>query len=169
MSLQDREVVAVAEKYRADVPAEFLRELDSLAADLASGQEIVNVRAKGRRRVGREPSSGDIKSVIIDELWLLLCTNDPKYKKLRGKGDVIGTDVVHFIAGVVVASLGLASGMATGCVAFAVLACTRVGVAVFCRLNLPSADSASGSLRPASPARPGRRSRPSSDPTKSSV
>ena len=137
MSAINTALVNLAEEHRAEVPNEFLREMDSVAADLASGRELVAVRSKGRRGVRGKVSSADIRSAILEEIRLFLCTNDPKYKAMRGEGHAIGKDVVHFMAGFVVATLGIASGMATGCVAFAVLACTRVGVAVFCRLNPP--------------------------------
>lgn len=133
----NRELVSLAEQHRDEVPPDFIREMDSVEADLAAGRELTVVRSRGGSKSRRKVSSSDIKSAVMQEISIFLCTNDPKYKSLRGQGNVLGKDVVHFIAGFIVASLGIASGMATGCVAFAALACTKVGIAVFCRLNPP--------------------------------
>ncbi|MEO8657984.1 MAG: hypothetical protein ABI693_05915 [Bryobacteraceae bacterium] len=143
------EVIYLAEQYRADVPDGFLREVDILAADLVQERVIAPVRSKGGRR--HQPSNTQIKSAILGEISLLLCSDDPKYKSLRGQGNGVTKDAVHFIAGVIVATLGLASGAATGCVAFLVLACARVSVGVYCRLNPPELPGLQQPIRSSNP------------------
>lgn len=137
-----RELVDIAEQYRSLVPQGFLAEVDTLASDLVQNRPVVAMRSKGRRGVAF--TNARIKAAILDEISLFLCTDDARYEGLRGEGRELGKDAVHFIAGIVVGTLGLASGVATGCVAFVALACAKVGIGTFCRLNPPALAEHSG-------------------------
>jgi hypothetical protein len=131
----DQELVELAEKHRRFLPKDFLRDVDAVAADLAADRSIELMRTKGQS--ARRSSNVRIRSAILEELSLFLCTEDPRYASVRGEGKKVTKSVVQFVAGVIVGSLGLASGAATGCVAFLALACAHVGIGAFCRLNPP--------------------------------
>jgi len=131
----DSELVAFAERYRCFLPDGFQEEIDVLKSELAQQRSIVPLRAKGRG--SRRQSNVSIRAAILQELSLFLCTDDARYADLRGNGRKLTKEVVQFMAGVIVGLLGVASGVATACVAFLALACARIGLGTFCRLNPP--------------------------------
>lgn len=130
----DRELVELAEQYRSVVPDDFFREVDSLSADLAQNRPLMKMTQKGGKR---DQTSSRLKAAILEELSVLLCTDEPRYASVRNDSKKITKDAVHFMAGVIVATVGVTSGVATGGVAFIAIACARVGVGVFCKLNPP--------------------------------
>jgi len=135
----DPELVAFAEEHRQFLPEGFLEEVDALESELVQDRSILPLRAKGRGR--RKNSNVRIRAAILEELSLFLCSDDARYKDLRGTGKKLTKDATKFIAGVIVGTLGITSGIATGCVAFVALACMRVGIGVFCRLNPPPTEN----------------------------
>jgi hypothetical protein len=76
-----------------------------------------------------------VTAAIVRELSLLLCSDDARYASVRSDGQKLSRDGVRFVAGVIVGALGLTAGAATACVALVAMACLKVGVGVFCRLN----------------------------------
>lgn len=133
----DLNLVAFAEEHRHLLPEGFVEEIDSLESQLTQNIPVLATRAKGSRRSSKM-TNARICAAILQELSLFLCTDEPRYQELRGTGRKLTKEVVHFIAGVIVGTLGIASGMAVACVAFVAIACLRVSLATFCRLNPPS-------------------------------
>ena len=136
----DKDLVALAEQYRDQLPPDFQRHIDALTSDLSQERPFTRLTAKGGGC--GESSNARIIAAVLDEVSLFLCADDARYAGLRNQGRKLGKDVVHFIAGIVVGTLGLTTGVATGCVAFVVLACSRIGVGAFCRLHPPPAPRA---------------------------
>ncbi len=132
----DPELVVFAEQHRHLLPEGFMEEIDALESQLVQNVPIRPTRVKGQMDAST-PSNSELRAAVLKELSLFLCSDDTRYTDLRGTGRKLSKDAVHFIAGVIVGTLGIASGMATACVAFVALACLRVGVATFCRLNPP--------------------------------
>jgi hypothetical protein len=121
----------MAEELRAELPSGFREEVDRFAADLAQGRGLTDRRAKGRR----SQTNAAVTAAIVRELSLLLCSDDARYASVRSDGQKLSRDGVRFVAGVIVGALGLTAGAATACVALVAMACLKVGVGVFCRLN----------------------------------
>ena len=75
-------------------------------------------------------------SLLISEMRLLLCTDDPKYKELRkrlvSKADRSQVAIVSMISATVGSHLGAAAGMAVPLVAVCLLTLLKVGKEAFC-------------------------------------
>ena len=134
-SKTEQELAVLAAAYREYLPEGFEEEVAVIETELAGGRDILAIRERGSR--GRKGSVARIRSAVLEELSLFLCSKDPRYKDLRKTGNTLSKDAANFIAGVVAGALSLSAGVATGCVAFLSLAALRVGIGTFCRLNPP--------------------------------
>jgi len=134
----DPELIAFSEEHRALLPDGFAQEVDSVESALASGRTLEAFRTKGKG-IAKKSNAG-IRAAILDELSLYLCTDHPRYAELRSAEKTFTKQVMLVVAGVIAATVGISTAVATACVSFLALACLRIGVATFCRLNPPPAE-----------------------------
>ena len=75
------------------------------------------------------------------EFYLLLCTKDPKYKKLRSqldkKSHATTTTIIAMISAAIAAQLGVAIGIITPLVALLLFAILKLGMNSWCNLHAP--------------------------------
>lgn len=139
VSRVERDLSAIAEAHRRFLPKGFEEEVAALEVELDGGRSVLAMRQKGKKV--RKDSSIRIRTAILEELSLFLCSDHDRYRDLKESGAELSKESVQFISGVVVGALGVTSGVATGCVAFIALATLRVGIGVFCKLNPPPQQS----------------------------
>ncbi len=139
MSRDDRtEVARLAEDYRPELPPEFFTFCDLVESALEHGEWP----SLGPSRGGDAPFlSSAVIAAILEEIRLLLCTTNPRYTDIRRRGRSMLTAGIPAIAGYIAGVFGIPVASATGAVAFLVLAILRVGVAVFCRISAPNAQT----------------------------
>jgi hypothetical protein len=122
-----------ANKRSQYLPDEFFDDLSNVELSLERGAwpEVPINRGRNGRSI---PA---IRAAILEELRKLLCTSDPRYRKVRGQGKGISQAAVVAIAGYIATTFGIALAFATGAVAFLSLLLLRLGVGVFCAVNPP--------------------------------
>jgi hypothetical protein len=134
------ELEELAESHRGKLPADFFTGLTELEADLARGRWPEEPRPRGEaqaKKGGKRKTKPGLRTAVLEELRLLLCTNDGRYKEVREQGQSLTKVGIAAVAGYVAAALGVSLGLATGAVAFIALAVLRVGAGAFCRLHPP--------------------------------
>lgn len=137
MSVDNVELAKLVEEYRWFLPEGFLAERDAVAVDLAAGRSIDRMQARGEGATRNR----DISRRVLAELGLLLCTEDPRYEKLRQAVGRVEITVASTIGRVVSKALDLDEEAAIGCVLLLWQVCRRVGVNNFCRLCPPPHDT----------------------------
>ena len=124
------DIVALAEKNRERVPEGFLEELDIVERALAAGWRMEEVRERGGGSSGGRNLR--ICRVVLEELRVLLCTEDERYAGVREGGRGVTGAAVALMAEVVAREVGVDVDVGTACVAFVAAMCVKVGVRVFC-------------------------------------
>ena len=132
----DAEIAKLAVRYRSCLPDGFLEERDAVAADLAAGRSVDSMQPRGQGSARNRA----ISKLVLAELSLLLCTEDPRYETLRQGAHVVEMTVASTIGEVVSEQLALDQETAVGCVVFLWQVCRRLGVDRFCRLCPPQCD-----------------------------
>ncbi len=128
----DDDVLAqLALLHRNDVPPTFAVEAFDLRANIPSERILEREEPTGQH------TNQSIRTLIVRELSIYLCTDDPKYGSLRSQGENATTALVAMLGGTVATTLGLPLATATGCVAYVALAVAKLGVGVFCDLCPP--------------------------------
>lgn len=130
-------IAKLVEEYRPFLPDGFLEERDAIEADLAGGRSVDQMQAKGKGSAENRA----ISKLILAELSLLLCTEDPRYTELRQGAHVVEMTVASAIGRVVSSELGLSQDTAIACVLLLWQVCRRVGVDNFCRLCPPRSNA----------------------------
>jgi hypothetical protein len=135
----DPELIELTQRYQKDMPAGFFTDLVGVASDLAVARRPVVSRTRGAE-VATEATeevkgwSTRLREAILDEIYLLVCTNDRKYKDVREAGKALSKPGVTAIAGTLSAVFaGVPIGLLTGAVAYLVLLVARVGANSLCR------------------------------------
>ena len=85
---------------------------------------------------GGGPFPDDFRSRFKRELYLLVCTDDPKYaelrQKLREEGPLARTVVVALIAAAIGATLGMTAALLAALVALHLIALAQMGKEAWC-------------------------------------
>ena len=71
---------------------------------------------------------------VLEEFWVLLCTNDKRYAKVRTAAKGTGKSALLAISAYVTGKWSVAAGTATGAVSVVAVIITRVGHAALCRV-----------------------------------
>ena len=135
----DLDLVEMTLEYQEHLPPEFFTDFVLVSSDLASLRRPATLRTRGTDKLlePREKDKGwstKLREAILEELHLLLCTKDPKYKDVRAKGRSLSRPGVYAVAGAIGAVIaGVPAGLITGAVAFFLLFVTKIGVNAFCR------------------------------------
>jgi hypothetical protein len=83
----------------------------------------------------KDETGATLAQAILQELRILVCENDPKYRGVRKSGKDFLKQAIPAIAGYVAAMFGIAIALATSAVAAGALILVRVGTEVFCRVS----------------------------------
>jgi hypothetical protein len=135
----DPELIDLTLKYQSSLPPEFFTDLVGVASDLAVAQWPTASLTRGTKE-GVESAeapkgwSTRLREAILEEIYLLVCTEDPKYGDLRDTGRALSKPGVTAIASAVsTVFVGVPIGLVTGAVAYLVLLVARVGANSLCR------------------------------------
>jgi hypothetical protein len=125
------ELQDLSEKYKGELPAGFF-EYTSYAEE-----QLAERRSPGRweaRGLGRDEGV-KLAEAILQELTILLCGNDPKYRDVAKSGKRFAQTATAAVGGYIAAAFGIGIALATSAVAVCLLLVTRVGLGVFCRMS----------------------------------
>jgi len=126
------ELQEMSESGRTLLPSGFLEQLRILESEICTNQPPFSTRTRGTKKVSRLAKR--YTKAIMAELFIFLCTDDRRYADLRKRGENFSGTAAAAVAGYVASALGLAVGVVTAGVAFAMLVLLRVGTGSFCRL-----------------------------------
>lgn len=125
----DLELIRLAESSRGELDRDFFQVRDFAQSRLEASVWPGLLAERGPWR----ESSARLVDACLHELRILMCTDDPKYSEVRRAGGGFSAACVPVVAGVVAASLGIATGVASAGVAFVALAVLEVGRNSLCR------------------------------------
>lgn len=125
------ELADIAERARGLLDAEFFRQRDYVDQCLTRGGWPASLLKRGSGGERRKP---ELVPAILEELVVLLCTDDRRYLDVRKKGADFSRVVLPVVAGYVAGTVGVPLAVATGAVAFIAISVLRVGQGVFCRV-----------------------------------
>ena len=123
------ELLSLGRRYRANLPDDFINLLPEVRGAFARGESPA-MRLKARK----PDANRTIREAILKELQIYLCTDDPRYRGLRGKGKKLSEAAVGVIAGFVASAVGIAAGFAIAAVAYLAAFVLDIGASVFCRI-----------------------------------
>src|SRR5437764_1786626 len=89
------ELLEFAESQRKNLPDRFFAELSAMEADLARGRWPQEPRSRSARSMAgmskkeKDALKPGLRSAILAELRLFLCTKEPRYKDVRDKGNAL--------------------------------------------------------------------------------
>ena len=129
----DDVLTELARFHRHDVPPRFEAETHDLAEKTARSFALESDATTN------QSTNRSIRAIIVRELSVYLCTDDPKYGSLRAEGRNATTALVAMLGATVATASGLPLAAATGCVAYVALAVAKLGATVFCDLYPPPA------------------------------
>jgi len=133
------ELIELTHRYQKDLPADFFTDLVGVASDLAVARRPPVSRPLEAEAVAESTEAAKgwsirLREAILEEIFLLLCTDDPKYQNVREAGKALSKPGVTAIAGALSAVfVGVPIGLLTGAVAYLVLLVARVGANSLCR------------------------------------
>lgn len=127
-----RDIVDMAESNRLHIDEDLLAFSAYVEHNLAQGKWPEATRAHGGRA---GTARALVNDAILNQLYLLLCTDDPSYREVRSKGSVVSAGAVTAVAGYIAGAYSVGLAAATGGVSFVALAVFRVGIGVFCQLG----------------------------------
>jgi len=125
-----RELAEFAEAGRGELPPEYFAYLDYVEAELVARRLPEPLLDRGGPAAPWFASAGPS---ILNEIRLLLCTDDPKHAHVRGVGRSFVDAAVPALAAAVASGLPLPPTAAAAAVAFLLLSVLRVGAATFCQ------------------------------------
>ena len=99
-------------------------------AELETSEQIPLATAPGGGGGGGHRYSKTVRAwrYISEELYILLCTDEPQYKELRSKLQTGGGFVISFFSGLLVSKYGLEAGVASSMAALALLIPLQIGI-----------------------------------------
>lgn len=124
------DLAGIAENERASLDPDFFEYRDHIEHSLALADYPSEVRFRSLETNG---FGAKLAAAALEELTLLLCTNDRRYAEVRARAGNFSNTVLPAVAGYVSATVGVSVAIAGAGVAFVALAILRVGVGSLCR------------------------------------
>ena len=98
------ELIELTHRYQKDLPADFFTDLVGVASDLAVARRPPVSRPLEAEAVAESTEAAKgwsirLREAILEEIFLLLCTDDPKYQDVREAGKALSKPGVTAIAG----------------------------------------------------------------------
>jgi hypothetical protein len=135
----DPELIELSLQHQKDLPAEFFTDLVGVASDLAVARRPAVLHQRGAEKPSdsvraQKGWSTRMREATLEEIYLLLCTADPKYQDVREAGKSMSKPGVSAVTGALSAVfVGVPIGLLTGAVAYFLLLVAKVGVNSLCR------------------------------------
>lgn len=127
----DLELIEIAEQHREFLTDDFF-EYRSYVEDSFQDKEWPNPLLSRGGKIGK---LSKIVDAVLEELYLLLCSNHKRYKEVRKQGKAFSKIALPAVASYIGATFGISIGMATGFVGFLSISVFKIGTGVFCRLR----------------------------------
>ena len=124
------DLVVFAEQYREYLSEDLFRYVDYVETSLLNAKWPEKIVTRGRKK----NINSQIVDTILEEMFILFCTNDRRYGDVRKQGKAFYKYSTTAIAGYVSGVIGISLGIATGAVSFIMLSILRVGLNTFCKL-----------------------------------